>query len=509
VNALVHFMAMKRLAKRTRTTFNRLTRQRRTSLLDTLLKIVIVGYVILWLFLEIPTGFQLTWDIRLPVFIGITFISVCYVLNRYKFTVPATLLFLTCYVFFVLYYIAGREDATFLADLRGVPALLTMPILVAGVILGPFYAGVFSSVSIAGVLIIGILRARPGLAYLETPLDVVFQSATTMAVLITMAVLSWVFERNNSYLLLQLLSRNHELDAAGREIAKRRELEVQLNQQVDALTGQVSGAFEDQSRTTSLQLEALLRVNSTIEQLSQTSEAINRAATEVNQTAQRALQVVADGNVTLRNGLDALVRLGEQAQEVATAMQNLYRQAQQIDQILEVITELSEETNLLALNAKIEAAGAGEFGRRFASVANEVQRLANRSKDSVSQVRSVIEEIQFAIETSASAAEKGTLEATQALSGARSIELTFEGIVIMVENNAMLASQITGSIQEQRTATIQVVENMRQISSISNTVAEGSQDVLQNLHQLKDAVYRLNVASSSIRTSSRNGKKDT
>lgn len=470
------------------------TQRRRSRLLGLILLIILIGYIVLLISQMIGTQFKFIPEIGIPILCGVFTTLISYILNnRLRLTQLAAAIFLVSTIFIVLGYIYATSDAEFISNLRGTSSLLTIPVIIAGVILGPSSSFVIASISIAGMITVGIARSHVGFDAFENPADVMWQLSVPITVLVVMGGLSWLFERNIQLMLAHMVAQNRHLDRVNRELSKRQFLEQQLSRQVDQLTGQVSGAFDDQNRTTADQLEAVLRVSTTIEELSQTSEAISRAAAQVNSTAQQALHIVSEGSEMLRTGLGALNRLNGQALEVANAMHSLAMQAQQIDQILELINELSEETNLLALNAKIEAAGAGEFGRRFSTVANEVQRLANRSREATIQVRQVIEETQGAIERSSMVAQRNMTEANDAMSGTRSIEIALEGIVSMVENNAMLAGQISNSIQEQRSATVQVVETMRHISTISNSVAEGSQDVLQNLMRLREAVTRLNT----------------
>lgn len=470
--------------------------RRRSRLLGLILLVILIGYIVLFISQIIGTNFVFDAGIWTPMISGIISTLLSFVLNsRFKMTQLAAAIVLVFTIFIVLSYIYVQPEEGFISDLRGTSSLLTIPVIIAGVILGPTSSFVIAAISIAGMIVVGLLRIRPGFVNFETVPEMLWQLSVPITVLVVMGGLSWLFERNIQFMLAHMVAQNRHLDRVNKELSKKQVLEQQLSRQVDQLTGQVSGAFDDQNRTTADQLEAVLRVSSTIEELSQTSEAISRAATQVNTTAQQALHIVSEGSEMLRTGLGALARLNGQALEVANAMQSLALQAQQIDQILELINELSEETNLLALNAKIEAAGAGEFGRRFSTVANEVQRLANRSREATIQVRQVIEETQRAIELSSMVAHKNMTEANDAMSGTRSIEIALEGIVSMVENNAMLAGQISNSIQEQRSATVQVVETMRHISTISTSVAEGSQDVLSNLQQLKEAVTRLNTVN--------------
>jgi methyl-accepting chemotaxis protein len=310
-----------------------------------------------------------------------------------------------------------------------------------------------------------------------------------------MAGLSWFFETNIRSLFRQLTLQNQSLDAANRELARKHDIELQLSKRVDELTSQLAGALANQNQSTTKQISAVLRVSSSMEELNRTTESISRAATQVDDTAQQTFRVVEDGSLLVRNGLSSLALLSDQAKAVAGAMEHLSRQAGQIDQISELISEIAEETNLLSLNAKIEAAGAGEYGRRFASVAGEVQRLASRSREASSQVREVVEEIRQAVDNSLTVSRRGIREAAGVMNDARSIELTLEGIVKMVETSATLSRQISLSIKDQRDTTLEVVESMRQISTLSEGITQGSDDLTISLKHLNEAVASLNAIS--------------
>lgn len=476
-----------------------LGKQRRAQLLNTILIIVMVAGlafifgtkliaylntgIFQWFFLALEAG-------------TLVFVLGCYILNRLGYSYLAALTFFFIINVSIIFNLFNSVDGMFIAETRTYAPMLIIPVVAAGVIIGPRYSVIFGIISIASLLQVGFSRAKPGYIGWETPSDVLIQLQLPIALIFMMAGLSWLFESNIQSLITQLTSQNQSLDVAIRELARRSEVEKQLRLRVDELTGQVSGAFELQNRNTIDQISAVLRVTTTIEELSQINETIAQAASQVDSTAQRALRVVEDGTDTVRNGLESLLLLNQQAQEVAKAMDQVYQQARQIDQIIELINEMADETNLLALNAKIEAAGAREYGRRFASVANEVQRLANRSRDATSQVQQVVEEVRLAIENSSAMAQKGMKEAAEIMSGTRSMEQTLEGIVSMVENTATLARQISLSIQEQRGATIEVVETMRHISNASTTVTQGSRNLMDSMHNLNEAVSKLNSVAS-------------
>jgi predicted nucleic acid-binding Zn-ribbon protein len=348
-------------------------------------------------FSQINSLLDPNWSTLLPIMIGFLAIAFCYGLNRLGYTYPASLFFFLALNVLICLYILTTKDESVVVDLRSVSTMLTVPVVAAGVIIGPLYSFLFAGIGVTSIFWVATMRVKPGVLSFGSPLDAIAQLTVPISLLLAMAGLSWFFENNIRSLLTRLTTQNEDLDAANRELARKREIEQQLSKRVDALTSQLANAMAAQTHTTAKQISAVLRVSTSIEELNRISEAISEAAAQVDRTAQQAFQVVEDGTIIVRSGLTSLALLSEQTQAVSNAMDHLSQQASQIDQISELISEIAEETNLLSLNAKIEAAGAGEYGRRFASVAGEVQRLANRSRAASSQVREVVDEIQRAV----------------------------------------------------------------------------------------------------------------
>jgi len=465
--------------------------QLQARLLNVLLTITGLGLLLLIPTSQADRPFDPNPRTFIPEVLGLAVVLISYILNRLGFTRTSAIFFFLAVNALVIIYLSTEIDDIVSQGLQAVTPVLVIPIVSSGVIIGPIYSFIFAGISVISVLTLAIVRSGVGIRNMESPIQAITLLSIPISLFFVVAGLSWFFESNIRSLVARLTAQNQALDLVNRELARKREIELQLNRRINQLTNHVSQSFEEQNRDTADQFSALLEVTTTIEQLSATNEAISRVASQVDNTAQNALKVAEEGTNNVRQGLDALVLLNEQAQAVANSMDDLYNQARQIDQIIELITEVAEETNLLALNATIEAAGAREYGRRFASVANEVQRLANRSREAADQVRQVVGEIRKAIENASKVAQKGMRETNGVMRGTRQIEHTLEGIVAMVENTATLARQISLSIQQQRGATVQVVDTMRQISTISHTVARGSQELMDNVYELNDTVLQL------------------
>jgi methyl-accepting chemotaxis protein len=470
-------------------------RQRQAQLLNALLIMIGFANLALAFFSQVNNLLQPNWSTLLPILVGLLALIICYGLNRLGYTYLSSVLFFLGMDAIICLYIFTTRDESVSVDLRSVSTMLTVPVVAAGVIIGPLYSFLFAGIGIASVFAVLMARLKPGVLSYSSPLDALAELTVPICLLLAMAGLSWFFENNIRSLLARLTYQNESLDIANRELARKRENEKQLSKRVDELTSQLSYALATQTHTSSEQVAAVLRVSASIEQLNRTSEAISQAAAQVDRTAQQAFQVVEDGTVSVRSGLTSLALLSEQAQAVARAMDNLSQQASQIDQITELISDIAEETTLLSLNAKIEAAGAGEYGRRFGSVASEVQRLANRSRDASSQVREVVDEIRQAIKNSLVVSQRGIHEAAGVMSGTRLVEQTLEEIVHMVETTATLAGHISLATQEQRDSTREAVETMRQISDLSSGVTQGNQVLNSSIQHLNEAVAALNAVT--------------
>src|SRR6185437_6564071 len=167
-----------------------------------------------------------------------------------------------------------------------------------------------------------------------------------------------------------------------------------------AANQQVSGASEQATATS--------QITTTISELLDTSRQISESARRVSQIAGEAGGAARDGEESVNKTQEAVVSIRRQVDAIVTHMLDLGKKSQQIGVILELINELSDQTNILAINATIEAAGAGEVGRRFGVVADEIRRLADRVGGSTKEIRGLVEDIRTAVNTTVMATEGGS-----------------------------------------------------------------------------------------------------
>lgn len=232
---------------------------------------------------------------------------------------------------------------------------------------------------------------------------------------------------------------------------------------------------------------AVSETTSTVEEVKQTAQVASQKAKGVSDTAQKAVQVAQNGKKAVEESINGMTRIQEQVSFIAESIVRLSEQSQAIGEIITTVNDLAEQSNLLAVNASIEAAKAGEQGKGFAVVAQEVKSLAEQSKEATAQVRGILADIQKATNAAVMTTEQGS-KAVE--TGMRQSKEAGEAIRLMGENieeAAHAAVQIAASSQQQLTGMSQVAQAMENIKLASEQNVSGVKQVeatAQGLHEL-------------------------
>jgi methyl-accepting chemotaxis protein len=239
------------------------------------------------------------------------------------------------------------------------------------------------------------------------------------------------------------------------------------------------------------QAAAVVEITATTEELARTAGQIASSASGQAEHASRAEDAGAHGVAALAAASAGVETVRERIDAVAARADTLGRRSREITQVLDLIREIAQETHILALNAAIEASAAGEHGQRFEVVAEEVRRLAERSRESVESVRTLVEEFTGAVRAVVVATEEGSKEVAQVLAQTRSTEEAMAQLRAALADTARAAKEISLATQEQRTASDQVVLTLREVSDVIQRMADG-------LAQFTGAADRLNEVALSI-----------
>jgi methyl-accepting chemotaxis protein len=214
-------------------------------------------------------------------------------------------------------------------------------------------------------------------------------------------------------------------------------------------------------------------------------------AIQVETQAENASTAGNNSSMAVDNALRGMGTLKEQIMTVADAMVGLGKNSQQIGGIVNIIDEISAQTNLLSLNAAIEAAGAGEAGKRFSIVANEVKRLAERTAEATKQIKALIEQIQRATNTTIILTEEGTkgVDAANLLVARVADEL--QSILRLIKETTTAAREIKYSTQQQTSANEELASTIVEVRDVASQVASSAQETSQAITELTSLAERL------------------
>lgn len=296
-------------------------------------------------------------------------------------------------------------------------------------------------------------------------------------------------------------------DVLGNAFARMAEdLRTQIQALVDGASVLGASASEIVASTSQLAASAsqsaaaVSETTTTVEEVRQTAQVASEKAKLVSDTAQKAAQVSQGGRKSAEDVMAGMSRVRLQMEAIAASMVRLSEQSQAIGQIIATVEDLSVQSNLLAVNAAIEAAKAGEHGKGFGVVAQEVKSLAEQSRQATNQVRTILGDIQKATGAAVMATDEGgkVVEA-----GARQSEMagaSIQSLASSVNEAAQAATQIAVSSQQQLIGVDQVggaMESIRQASVQNVASAKQLESAARNLNdlgqRLKQMVVRYQV----------------
>lgn len=269
--------------------------------------------------------------------------------------------------------------------------------------------------------------------------------------------------------------------------------------EVAVIGGEVQTTSADLASGFSQQSAAVVEITATIEELARTAAQISQNAERQAQLADLAETEGDQGAEAVKSAVAGINGLSQRISSIAQRTDGLDSRSKEIYRILDLISEIAHDTHILSLNAAIEAETAGEHGRRFAVVAEEVRRLAQRARESVQSVRAHLEEFSGAIRSTVVATEEGSKEAAQVLRQAQAAQNAIEELRGAIGATSVAAQEISLATKEQRTASDQVAVTIKEVREVIQRMADALRNFSKTAKNLNELALAIQLVSQAFR----------
>jgi methyl-accepting chemotaxis protein len=269
---------------------------------------------------------------------------------------------------------------------------------------------------------------------------------------------------------------------------------------LDSASGELNAIATTMAGGTSEQFNRTDQVATAMNEMSATAQEVARHAADAARAADDADQSAQQGEKVMQTTINSITQMRGEIANTATVIRRLETDSGRIGKVLEVIRGIAEQTNLLALNAAIEAARAGEAGRGFAVVADEVRNLAQRTAESIIEINQIIQNVQTGAVDAAQAIESGQARSDESVEQVTQAGAMLERITLAVEAIRDMNRQIATAAEEQTSVAEDISRNLTEITAIASTNLDNVQrteSASQNLHglsgQLNEVTARLSA----------------
>jgi twitching motility protein PilJ len=293
-------------------------------------------------------------------------------------------------------------------------------------------------------------------------------------------------------------SVNYMLDNFAKVLERVRKAAVD----VSSSANEILLSSEDMASGAVQQDQEITNTSSAVEELTVSMKQVSNNAEASAEAARRALDAAEQGNRSVRDTLEGMQRIRASVQATAKKIKSLGDRSLEISEIINVINDITEQTNLLALNAAIEAARAGEAGRGFAVVADEVRKLAEHSRTATKDIAGLIKAIQAETNEAVVVMEEGTKEVEVGARLADQAGKALEAISSVVRQSAELVQEISLASKQQVRGTEGVANAMQIISNITRQTSQGARQTARTVENMVKLSEQLNEALSQFRINS-------
>ncbi|WP_158553382.1 methyl-accepting chemotaxis protein [Peribacillus saganii] len=289
----------------------------------------------------------------------------------------------------------------------------------------------------------------------------------------------------------QIRQNTEQVAASAEELTASAEQTSNATEQIASTMQQVASGMDSQVQSTTETSKTVNEISIGVHQIASNSQNVASTATE-------ALDKAEQGNESIQTAINQMTSINTTINSLGQVITDLGERSKEIGQIIEVITDISAQTNLLALNAAIEAARAGEHGKGFAVVADEVRKLAEQSSNSAQQIAQLISSIQGETNKAVSSMENAKKEVEDGIEIVEVAGISFKHIQQSVNEVASQIQEVSSAIQQMSAGTEQMVHSVQSITEITEMTASGTQEVSAATEEQLASMEEISASANAL-----------